>query len=217
MTTVLFEAALNNYAEQMSSPELPVLKALARETNMKMMQSVMLSGHLQGSFLQMISQMMQPRRVLEIGTYTGYSAICLAQGLAEDGLLHTIESDEEKVEIIDHYIALSGFSGKIIPHFGDALTVLDKLDEEWDIVFIDADKPAYGWYYDKVFDRLRLGGLILADNVLFEGKVLAPEKDQGKNEKAMHLFNQKVKSDDRVEVVMLPIRDGISMIRKIKM
>lgn len=215
MTTELFDISLNRYAEEMSSAPLPVLAALERETHMRHMQSVMLSGNLQGQLLQLISYLCRPKRILEIGTYTGYSAICLAQGLQEGGELHTIEKDDEKCEIIEKYIGMAGMQDKIIPHYGDAHQIVAALDERWDLVFIDADKPAYSLYYDLVIDRMNSGGIILADNVLFEGKVLLPEEQQGKNERAMHLFNQKMKQDDRVAQVILPIRDGISIIRKL--
>ncbi|GAA4455485.1 O-methyltransferase [Rurimicrobium arvi] len=215
MTTELFDVSLNRYAEQMSSDQLPVLAALERETHMRHTQSVMISGNLQGQLLQLISHLCRPRRVLEIGTYTGYSALCLAQGLTEDGVLHTVEMDDEKCEIVEKYIAEAGMEGKIVTHFGDARQIVRELDESWDIVFIDADKPSYGLYFDLVIEKMKSGGVIIADNVLFEGKVLLPEEKQGKNEKAMHLFNQKLKNDDRVAQVMLPIRDGISVIRKL--
>lgn len=199
----------------MSSSELPVLKALERETFRKEMQPVMLSGHLQGNLLQLFSKMIRPERVLDIGTFTGYSAICLAQGLKEGGLVHTIEIDEERKDIAEKYFEASDCAAKIVTHFGDATEVLKGLNETWDLVFIDADKPNYSTYYDMIFDRLRIGGLIIADNVLFEGRVLLPEDEQGKNEKAMDLFNRKIKNDERVEVLLLPVRDGISVIRKV--
>ncbi|MFA6150053.1 MAG: O-methyltransferase [Chitinophagaceae bacterium] len=215
MTTTLFDESLNRYAIKMSSDELPVLKALERETYRKEMQPVMLSGHLQGSLLQMFSKLMNPKRVLEIGTFTGYSAICLAQGLAEGGLVHTIEIDEERQDIIEKYLQAADCQNKVVTHFGDATEILKGLEEDWDLVFIDADKPNYGHYFDLVIDRLKIGGIIVADNVLFEGKVLLPEEQQGKNEKAMFRFNQKIKKENRVEVLILPIRDGISVIRKV--
>lgn len=215
MTTTLFDESLNRYAIKMSSDELPVLKALERETYRKEMQPVMLSGHLQGSLLQMFSKLMNPKRVLEIGTFTGYSAICLAQGLTEGGLVHTIEIDEERQDIIEKYLQAADCQNKVVTHFGDATEILKGLDEEWDLVFIDADKPNYEHYFDLVIDRLKIGGIIVADNVLFEGKVLLPEEEQGKNEKAMFRFNQKIKNENRVEVLILPIRDGISVIRKV--
>lgn len=215
MTSILFDEALNQYASKMSTSEMPLLAALERETYRKEMQPVMLSGHLQGSILQLLSKMIRPARALEIGTFTGYATICLAQGLDEHGYVHTIEIEEERKEIAQKYFELSGLSEKIIPHFGDATELLKNIKEPWDLVFIDADKPNYSLYYDLVFEQLKIGGIIVADNVLFEGRVLLPYEEQGKNERAMHLFNQKIKSDNRVEVLVLPIRDGISVIRKI--
>jgi predicted O-methyltransferase YrrM len=215
MTSILFDEQLNRYATKMSTDELPILTALERETYRKEMQPVMLSGHLQGSLLQLLSKMLRPSRILDIGTFTGYSAICLAQGLDDYGLVHTIELEEERKDIAQKYFEDSGYSEQIIAHYGDATEIVKELKEPWDLVFIDADKPNYAFYYDAVFEHLKIGGIIVADNVLFEGRVLLPEEEQGKNEKAMHLFNQKIKSDHRVEVLVLPIRDGISVIRKI--
>lgn len=215
MTSILFDEKLNNYATKMSNDELPILKALERETYRKEMQPVMLSGHLQGSLLQLLSKIIRPARVLDIGTFTGYSAICLAQGIDDYGVVHTIEIDEERKDIALKYFEAAGCSDKIVPHYGDATAILKDIIEPWDLVFIDADKPNYTHYYDLVFDYLKIGGIIIADNVLFEGRVLLPEEEQGKNEAAMHQFNQKIKSDNRVEVLVLPIRDGISIIRKI--
>lgn len=215
MTKILFDELLLHYAEAMSTEELPILAQLNRETYQKVLQPIMLSGHLQGAFLQMMSKIMQTKRILDIGTFTGYSAICLAQGLDGDGQVHTIEIDEEKSEIAQKYFEASGLKNKIIPHYGHAVDILKELRETWDIVFIDADKTNYSAYFDLVFDQVRLGGLIIADNVLYEGKVLQPISEQGKNEKAIHAFNHKTKADKRVEVLMLPIRDGLSVIRKI--
>lgn len=215
MTSVLFSESLDKYAAQMSTNELPVLVALERETYRKEMQPVMLSGHLQGSLLQFLCKITNPSRVLEIGTFTGYAAICLAQGLKENGIVHTIEIDEERKDIAEKYFEASGCASKIVAHFGDATEILKVLKEEWDFVYIDADKPNYELYYDLIFDTLKIGGVIVADNVLFEGRVLLPESEQGKNERAMHRFNQKIKNDNRVEVLVLPIRDGISVIRKV--
>ena len=215
MTKVLFDELITDYATGMSSPELPVLSALQRETHLKEMQAVMLSGHLQGSLLQMISKMVRPEKILEIGTFTGYSAICLAQGLAPGGTLHTIEIDEERREIAEKYFEAAGCADRIVAHFRDAAACLMELKEAWDLVFIDADKVNYEHYFDLVIDDLKPGGLIIADNVLYEGKVLLPEQQQGKNEKAIHRFNLKIKNDNRVEVLILPVRDGISVIRKV--
>jgi caffeoyl-CoA O-methyltransferase len=217
MTSILFDESLNRYATAMSTDELPVLTALERETYRKEMQPVMLSGHLQGSLLQLLSKMIRPSRVLDIGTFTGYSAICLAQGLAEHGVVHTIEIEEERRAIAQKYFEAAQCSDTIVAHYGDAVEIIKNLVEPWDLVFIDADKPNYAIYYDLVFEHLKIGGIIVADNVLFEGRVLLPDEEQGKNERAMHLFNQKIKNDNRVEVIVLPIRDGISVIRKISL
>lgn len=215
MTTTLFDASLNQYSQQMSTDVLPVLAALERETYIKEMQPVMLSGQMQGRLLQCLCQLMGAKKVLEIGTFTGYAAICLALGIPEGGVVHTIEIDEERKDIAAKYFALSGMEHKIHPHFGDATQIIPCLDEQWDLVFIDADKPNYEHYFDMLIDRMKLGAVIVADNVLFEGRVLLPEEEQGKNERAMHRFNQKIKQDPRVEVLLLPIRDGISLIRKV--
>lgn len=214
MTKLLIPEDLNRYAERYTTPESDTLAALNRETYLKVDIPQMLSGHLQGAVLQMISHMLRPKRVLEIGTYTGYSAICLAQGLAADGHLHTIDINEELQDLAFRYFCRAGVEGKITQHIGEATDVIPTLQETFDLVFIDADKPNYPVYYDMVIDKVRQGGFILADNVLFEGGVLLPEEQQGKNAKAMHAFNQKLLQDDRVEQVLLPIRDGLMVVRK---
>lgn len=215
MTKQLIDISFNNYATAFSSVELPVLAALNRETHLKTEQPVMLSGHLQGILLQMLSHMIRPRRILELGTFTGYSAICLAQGLCTDGHLHTIELNEELEDTCRKYFREAGIEDKITLHIGRASEIIPNLDEQWDIVFLDADKPNYCTYFDMVFDRIPVGGYIIADNVLFEGKVMLPENERGKNGSAMHAFNLKVRQDSRVANILLPIRDGISVIRKI--
>ncbi|MBS1774533.1 MAG: O-methyltransferase [Bacteroidetes bacterium] len=214
MTQVLIPAAINQYAESFTSDELKALAALNRETHLKVEMPQMLSGKLQGQLLQMISHMIRPRRILEIGTYTGYSAICLATGLAEDGLLHTIDINEELQEMCFRYFCEAGLEKKIIQHIGKAADVISGLDEEFDLVFIDADKQNYSLYYDMVFDKVKVGGFILADNVLFDGEVVLPESQQGKNAKAMHSYNEKIKKDSRIEHVLLPVRDGIMIASK---
>jgi len=205
---------INNYVEAYTSPEDPVLSKLNRETNMKVFLPVMLSGHLQGAVLQALSFLQKPRRILEIGTYTGYSAICLAKGMAEDGHLHTIDVNEELRDMCFRYICEAGLEGKITLHTGQAEKIIPELDEMFDLVFIDADKVNYGLYYDQVFDKVRQGGFILADNVLYDGEVVLPEAEQSKNAKAIHAFNEKLRNDDRIEQVLLPIRDGIMIARK---
>jgi len=214
MTTQLLPRPLQDYAEQFTSPELPSLATLNRETNIKVDQAVMLSGHLQGAILQMLSHMIRPKRILELGTYTGYSAICLAQGLINDGHLHTIDINEELEDMAFRYFCAAGLDNKITQHIGKAAEIIPTFTEEFDIVFIDADKQNYSLYYDLVFDKVPPGGYILADNVLFEGQVTLPPEEQGKNARAIHAFNEKVRADKRVEQVLLPVRDGIMVIRK---
>lgn len=159
--------------------------------------------------------MVKPLHVLEIGTYTGYSAICLAQGLQPGGRLITIDINEELEEMAFRYICDAGLEGKISQLIGKAADIIPGLDGTFDLVFIDADKTNYNLYYDLVFDKVPIGGFILADNVLYEAEVLLPQEEQSKNAKAMHAFNEKVKSDNRVEQVLLPLRDGIMIVRKI--
>lgn len=175
----------------------------------------MLSGHLQGQLLQMMSNMIRPKNILEIGTYTGYSAICLAMGLQDKGRLHTIEIDEELQQMSAKYFADAGLQNKIIQHIGSAHQIIPALSERFDMVFIDADKTSYELYYDLVFDKVSIGGYILADNVLYDGEVVLPEEQQSKNAKAISAFNKKVKADKRVQHLLLPVRDGIMIIRKI--
>ncbi len=173
----------------------------------------MLSGHVQGKFLQLMSTVLRPRRILEIGTFTGYSGICLAMGLPPGGVLHTIESRPETAETAKANFSKAVVSDRIILHTGNALDIIPALDETWDLVFIDADKPGYIGYYDMVLPRLRPGGVILADNVLFHGQVLE-EEIKGKSAMAIQAFNEHVMKDALVETVLLTIRDGISMIVK---
>ena len=206
---------LSDYTEMYTSPELPLLAALNRETNLKRGDAVMLSGHLQGQFLQMLSHMIRPKCILEIGTFTGYSAICLAQGLLPGGHLHTIEIDEELKDIASGYIEKAGLEDKIVQHIGNAVEIISALDETFDMVFIDADKSNYERYYDLVFDKVPVGGYILADNVLYDGEVVLPEAKQCKNARAISSFNSKLKTDKRIEHLIVPLRDGIMIARKI--
>lgn len=215
MTKLLISKALDQYCEQFTTAEKPELAALNRETHLKVDMPVMLSGHLQGGVLQMLSYMIQPRRILEIGTYTGYSAICLAQGLTEDGRLDTIDVNEELQEMCFRYFCKAGLEHKIRQYIGKGAQIIPELNETYDMVFIDADKQNYHVYYDLIFDKVRIGGFILADNVLFDGDVVLPHEEQSKNAKAMHAFNQKVQKDHRIEHVLLPVRDGIMIMRKI--
>ncbi len=206
---------MSKYTEMHTSAELPVLAALNRETHLKRGDSVMLSGHEQGQFLQMLSHMVRPKRILEIGTFTGYSAICLAQGLQPDGILHTIEIDEELKDIASGYIEKAGLRDKIVQHIGNAVEIIAAMDETFDMVFIDADKSNYERYYDLVFSKVPVGGFILADNVLYDGEVVLPEAQQCKNARAINSFNNKLKADIRIEHLIVPLRDGVMIARKI--
>ena len=203
------------YAETYTSPESEVLKQINRETHARILKPQMLSGHLQGRLLAMISKMLMPKRILEIGTYTGYSAICLAEGLQGDGGLFTIDRNEELEEFARAAFTAAGVSDKITFLLGDAREIVPTLNENFDLVFIDADKESYSTYFDLVIDKLSSGGVILADNVLRKGKVLQDKKDKDAN--AIHSFNEKVSNDARVEQILLPIRDGILMIRKLSL
>ncbi|HEY8917843.1 MAG TPA: O-methyltransferase [Chitinophaga sp.] len=209
-------AAVNAFAENYTSPENDVLHRLHRETYLKVEQPHMLSGHLQGQYLSMVSHMVRPRRILEIGTYTGYSAICLAQGLTTDGLLYTLDINEEREELCRRYFKEAGLENKIRLRIGKAAEIIPQLQETFDLVFIDADKQGYANYLDLVWEQLRPGGFILADNVLYHGEVLQNESQQSANAKAMIAFCEKVKADARAEQVLLTIRDGLLMIRKTK-
>jgi caffeoyl-CoA O-methyltransferase len=210
----LIPAAVEAYAEKYTSQESELMYQLNRETHLKVELPHMLSGQVQGKFLSMVSHMIHPRRILELGTYTGYSAICLAAGLTVDGILHTVDINEELETLCHQYFDASGYADKIKMHIGKAADIIEQLDEVFDLVFIDADKSGYEQYYDQVWDKLRPGGFILADNVLYHGQVLSPENEQGRQAKAMISFCEKVLADDRAEQVLLTIRDGVLVIRK---
>ena len=203
-----------NYADAHTSPESDLLQRLNRDTHAHVLHARMLSGHLQGRLLSMFSHMIRPRLVLEIGTYTGYSALCLAEGLADGGRVITIDKNEELESIARRYWAESPYAGQIDLHIGQASAIIPALDREFDLVFIDADKENYGLYYDLVFDKVRPGGFILADNVLWSGKVVEPVKRADRDTQAVIAFNQKIHTDPRVDNLLLPVRDGLLLARK---
>ena len=205
---------IEDYALAYSQQESEILKKINRETYAKVLMPRMLSGHLQGNVLSMFSKMIKPTQILEIGTYTGYSALCLASGLTETGKLHTIDINEELENMVRAYFAEAGMTNKINYYIGNALTIIPTINETFDIVFIDADKKNYSAYYDLVFPKVKSGGYIIADNVLWSGKVLDSENKMDAETKAIHEFNKKVNDDARVENMLLPVRDGLMIARK---
>ena len=205
---------IDEYSENHTSPENELLEKLNRDTQAKILRPRMLSGHLQGRTLSMMSHMMRPKRILEIGTYTGYSALCLAEGLKDDGVLHTIDINEELEDFTQSFFDKSDFGKKIKMHIGNAMEIIPELNETWDMVFIDADKSNYANYYQLVFNQVRPGGFIIADNVLWSGKVTEEPSPQDIDTKALVEFNEMIQNDERVENVLLPIRDGLMVCRK---
>ncbi len=203
------------YCEAHSTPQSSTLYELERETHLKTLAPQMLSGHLQGQFLSFLSKMLRPKRILEIGTFTGYAAICMAQGLAEGGLLHTIEANAELEYLIEKYLAKAGMEEKVRLHIGDALEIIPELDEQFDMVFIDAGKQEYSQFYKLVIGKVNSGGLIIADNVLWSGKVVNKGREDDPDTMAIHNFNEMVQQDERVENIMLPVRDGLIIARKL--
>ena len=205
---------IDEYVSAHSEDEPLVLKELTRETWLKAINPRMLAGHLQGRTLSMISHMIKPKTVLEIGTFTGYSAICLAEGLAQNGKIITIDINEELEYFAKKYFVKAGIENKIEQRIGDAMELVPSITEELDLVFIDADKTNYANYYEMVLPKLRIGGYIIADNVLWSGKILEDSNKYDADTKALIDFNKKVQSDNRVQNVLFPIRDGIQVIRK---
>lgn len=199
---------LLNYCE----PESELLQKIDRETNLKVLMPRMLSGHYQGRVLSMLSRLISPKRILEVGTFTGYATLCLAEGLTEKGIIYTLDINEELEEMVRRNFEASPYHSRINYILGDATATIHSLDEIFDLVFIDADKKNNGTYYDLIFDRVRPGGLIIVDNVLWSGKVLnsSPDKDT----KNITTFNDKIAADSRVEKLILPVRDGLFVIRK---
>lgn len=208
------ERLKQQYIEKYSTPEDAILASINRETHLNVLNPRMLSGPLQGKLLEMISRMVNPGYILEIGTYTGYSSICLAKGLTENGKLITIEKNEEIIKYPLKNIEHAGLKDKIEIITGDALDVIPELDFNFDLVFIDGDKSEYCEYYKLVIDKVEPGGYIIADNVLWNGKVFDEHEKQDEDTRSIHDFNEMVSIDPRVENVILPIRDGISLIRK---
>ena len=205
---------IEDYIRKNSSKEPEILKDLNKETYLKVLNPRMLSGHLQGRFLSIITKLIKPKKILEIGTYTGYSAICMAEGLIEKGIIHTIDINEELVSIQNKYFAKSKCNNSIIQHVGDARNIIKSINEKFDLVFLDADKENYIEYYELVIEKVKKGGLIIADNVLWTGKVVEPEKDDDELTQYLIDFNKMINEDDRVENIILPLRDGLNVILK---
>jgi predicted O-methyltransferase YrrM len=207
-------ADIQAYCEDFTHKENELLANLNRETNLKVSQPRMLSGHLQGRFLSFISKLIQPDLILEIGTYTGYSALCLAEGLTKEGKLITIDPNEETNSVAKKYFERSAYAAQIESRKAQALDIIPKIDKSIDLVFIDADKKNYLNYYKAVIDKVRRGGVIIADNVLWSGKVLDDESKMDAETKVLHEFNKYVSGDERVEHLLLPVRDGLMLLRK---
>ncbi len=204
---------LENYIADHSENEPKVLQELTRETHLKVIQPRMITGHFQGRALSLLSKIINPKHILEIGTYTGYSAICLAEGLQKNGTLHTIDVNEELVAMQRRYFDKSGFGSQIIQHTGDALKIIPDLKETFDLVFIDAEKASYDFYFEVALKKMKPGSVILSDNVLWSGKVVEPLNPKDKATKVLLDYNKKLKEDPRVETVLLPIRDGLTLSR----
>lgn len=206
---------LDDYVVAHSEEEPDLLKQLTRETYQKILQPIMLSGPYQGRVLSMISKLIRPKYVLELGTFTGYSTLCLAEGLQAKGEIHTIDVNEELVDFQRKYFKKSNYNKQIHQHLGKALDIIPTLDQSFDLVFIDADKPNYTHYFNAIIDLLNPGGIILSDNVLWHGKVIEPLDKKDYSTKAVLEFNTILKNDKRIETVLLPIRDGLTISRKI--
>ena len=206
--------ALEEYILTHIDEEGELLAALNRDAHVNLLQPRMLSGHLQGRVLKMICRMLRPRCVLELGTYTAYATLCMAEALEEGAEIHTIEVNDEMEDFIRKYVSRSPYRDRIRLHFGDALELIPALDRTFDLVFIDADKRLYSRYYDLVFDKLPSGGIILADNTLWDGKVVTEPERTDRQTAGIREFNDRIKADPRVEKVILPLRDGLSVIRK---
>ena len=206
---------ISEYSERHTSSESPLLQKVNRETWQKVYLPRMISGHLQGRILSMFSKIMKPERILEIGTYTGYSALCLAEGLSDNGKLITIDKNEELEDVVREYFQKSGYNDKIDFRIGDALYQIKDLKDSFDLVFIDADKTNYVNYYKSIFPKVRKGGIIIADNVLWSGKVVKDLKKPDRETESLKEFNDMVQKDPKVENVLMPVRDGLMVVRKI--
>lgn len=206
---------IEEYANRFTSSEPELLEALNRDTQAHVLMPRMISGHLQGRFLSMLSRMLNPKLILEIGTYTGYSAICLAEGLADDGMLHTIDINEELETMATSYFRKAGKEKQISMHVGNALDIIPELNGEFDLVFIDADKENYVNYFNLIINRVKKGGIIIADNVLWSGHVLKIKEEMDEETKALVRYAETVNADTRVMNVLLPVRDGLMMSLKL--
>ena len=202
---------LDDYVVRHSEDEPALLKALTRETYQKVLQPRMLSGHYQGRILSVLSKLIRPKTILELGTFTGYSALCLAEGLDKNGVLHTIDINEELVDFQKRYFDKSDYGAQIVQHLGSALDIIPTIETTFDLVFMDADKPNYINYFHQIIDKLNPGGVILSDNVLWSGKVIEPLDPSDISTKIVLEYNRLLKEDSRLETVLLPIRDGLTI------
>lgn len=208
------QSALENFISQNTSPEDPVLEELNRVTHQKILNPRMISGHLQGQLLSFVSQMIQPKKILEIGTFTGYSAICLAKGLQPGGQLHTIEQNDELKKLAEHYFRKAGLGKQIVLHNGDALHIIEKINYKFDLVYIDGEKSEYPQYLEKVLPKLNTGGFLLADNILWNGKVVNPDCKKDPSTMGILNFCESVRENHELESMIIPLRDGLMLIRK---
>lgn len=204
---------LDEYALKHTQKEPELLARLSRETYQKILQPRMLSGHYQGRLLSMLSKIINPEFILEIGTYTGYSALCLAEGLQKKGELHTIDINEELVDFQEKYFKISEYKDQIYTHLGNALNIIPTLKPKFDLIFMDADKPNYPAYFNLIIDKIKPGGVLLTDNVLWSGKVIEDIKEDDESTKALINYNKLIAEDPRLETILLPIRDGLSITR----
>lgn len=206
--------ALDKYIVDHSEDEPQLLQELTRETYQKVLQPIMLSGPYQGRVLGMLSKLISPKSILELGTFTGYSTLCLAEGLDKNGIIHTIDINEELEDFQRKYFNKSGFGNQIVQHIGNAIDIIPNIKEEFDLIFIDADKPNYSNYFHLVIDKLKSGGILLSDNVLWHGKVVEKLNPKDVSTKSVLEYNNLLKNDNRIETIVLPIRDGLTISRK---